>query len=560
MRSPALLLALLLPLSVFAKEDLVEVETLVASPNGRYYAIIQQDGELELVRRAEGATPIRSRRGEKRPDEQSIRMGATAAEVARASGLTHGIEPERGDAIIASVQLRDRLADLHVFDDGTGFVARYDSSPSDYADLSPVRHPDGTDVGLVTVEHKPMGEKRLAGDFVHLYTRKDALFWGDPSRDLVLVVSGAHGVEVTVDGGARLAAREGREPALIAWSWDQEDTVEAPFEALLDRISSGDPEAGLASLFLARQLDLSATARALHAVVTNPAVPHPVRLHVAATQRADGDRRGDRLILGTARGQLGPGPHEARLPTDGADAALRAWAIRLLPVSHPERAFGELIRLATDPDEGVAAAARKALDEGPWSTKAVLPRAVLAAQDRSRPDAERAAATAWLAANQGPQPLLAALAADSSPAVVAAAGQAPTPVIELAAKLNAKDPAARREAAQSLARRGTPESRDALFAHLGSDAPSAAAAVLGALWRVEDPRSVATLRDWSSRGGAEGAAARHSLLLGATGSSPDDRGPWVAALEPLASARGRAGRTVRRTLGVLEPTRVRWEP
>ncbi|MCO4774235.1 MAG: hypothetical protein KDA24_29680, partial [Deltaproteobacteria bacterium] len=180
-----LLLALLLLLPAAATADpgdVVDAETLIASPNGRYYVILQQDGALEIVRRGVNNPPARTRVGDVRPKMNTLRSGATAAEVSRATGLTHGIQPETGDAIIGNTKLRDRLDRMRVFDDGSGFVARYASSPSEYDDLEPVRAQDGSDEGLIKVEQKAIGEDRILASFVHLYTRKDALFWGDSKR------------------------------------------------------------------------------------------------------------------------------------------------------------------------------------------------------------------------------------------------------------------------------------------------------------------------------------------------------------------------------------------
>lgn len=585
-----LLLVLCLP-SISAAQDVVDVEMLIASPNGRYYVILQQDGEAEIVRRSAKLPPIRSRRGEKRPEMSVLRLGATAEELSRASGLLHGIEPEPGDAIIGTAQLRDPLDDLHVFDDGTGFVARYASSPSRFEDLEPIRGPDGSDEGLVMVEQRPVGEDRIVASFVHLYARKDVLFWGDPGRKLVMMVAGGSELSVEAERGAYLADRaSGTRPRMIAWSLDAKKTVSAPLEALLDRIRTADPSAGLVAFLLARELDFDRTVIALGELVGDPRVPHPTRLHAATTLHAEGGSAGDLLIVETARGRMGPIAGEAPLvlgdeaegtTNPGAPSAaerVRAYAVGVLPITHPGRAPRLLLSLAAD--DVVGDAARKALAEGPWPTPDWTQQALIdSVRDLSRTAAERAAAAELLAstvaARLGKKPeddplweLLGWLASDRNPQihgpVLAAfpdlADVEVVPRLIAAITGPASTGGQRRDAAWSLAARAwrSEEARETLLRLAEtSGANTGARESLGTLWQVEGGAVLDVLVQRSAGDGSEARAALHSLLIAARGS--DDPAAFVEGLERIPPQSGRRGLSVRRMLAVMDPARVRWE-
>ncbi len=575
----AIVLGLLLP-GRAAAVDVVDVEMLIASSNGRYYVILQQDGELEIVRRSERLPPIRSRRGEARPTMEELRLGGTAEQMARASGLKHGIEPEPGDAIIGTARLRDPLDRLDVFGDGTGFVARYSSSPTRYDDLEPIRATDGADEGLVTVESKPIGEDRVVASFVHLYTRKDAVFWGDPARQLVMMVAGGDALAFSADRGAFLPDRDsGKRPRMVAWSYSDRGTVEPPIAALLDRMHSPDPDEGLRAFLLAREIDFRSTLAALPALVEDEGVPHPTRLHAATTLHAEGDPRGDALILGTARGVRGPGPFEA----PGSLGLVRAYAVGVLPITHPELAPSVLLGLAADPDVGELA--RETLLAGPWASPGALQRAAVdSARDLSRAPAERAAAAAALVSLAGPapvapsgrrrgpppapgplEPMLLWLAGDPDPAVHAlvlearplAADSVVVPRWADTLTSESSTPSERRDAAWWLASRGwrSEEAREALVRVAGTPGggPGAPEA-LGVSWRLDDPRVLPILVQRSASSGPEAAAALHALLTVARRS--EDRGPYIEGLDKLPALPGWRGRSVVRLLAVLDPSRA----
>lgn len=576
----AALAAMLLPAAAPAETAYVDVETLIASPAGTYYVIIQETGEVDLVRRGEDNPPARSRTGKARPKMQQLRTGATAAEMARATGLTRGIEPEPGDAVIGSTQLRDPLDELHVFDDGSGFVARYSSSPSKYDDLQPVRAPDGADEGLAQVEVKPVGADRRPASFVHVYTRKDVVFWGDPQRKLVMMVAGGTELAADVERGVHLADREsGERPRVVAWSYESGETIEPPFEALLDRARSADPAAGMVAFLLARELDLAKTVQALRSAVLDPTVPHPTRLHIAAALHAEGDGLGDPVILDTAWGKDRPGPLEARLEltdTPGETGVIvRSWAISILPITHPDAAPGVLFSLVDDLKVG--SVANGALIEGPWPEPGWTgSAAVQTAGDLSRPEAQRSAAArllaslapledakapeshplwgalAWLAADEDPQvakPILTAVPALSDDVQVP----------RLAERLRGGTPSERADAAYHLARRSwrSPVARDLLVATAGDpDDDAGAAAALGSLWAVDDERVKAVVVQRSASGGAVGDAALHSLFI--TARRTDSPELWVAEIARIPAPTSALAAPLRRLVFVLDPKRVVW--
>ena len=585
----ALLMALCIPMTSHA-DDVVDVEMLIAAPNGRYYVILQQDGEAEIVRRSATRPPIRSRLGEKRPEMSVLRLGATAEELSRASGLLHGIQPEPGDAIIGTTRLRDRLDEMHVFGDGTGFVARYSSSPTRFDDLEPIRGPDGADEGLVAVEQRPVGEDRVVASFVHLYARKDALFWGDPSRKLVMMVAGGSELSVGSERGAFLADRaSGARPRMIAWSFESKSTVPAPIDALLDRIRTEDPSAGLVAFLLARELDFERTAASLNDVVNDPSVPHPTRLHAATTLHAEGVGSGDRLIMETARGRMGPHPDEAPLVLTGttevdgpdqvaAEARIRAYAVGVLPITHPDRAPGVLISLVDD--VVVGSAARRALALGPWPTPLWTQRVLIdVARDLSRKPSERAVASELLAqkaaTDEEAEPeetplwqLYAWLAADEDPrihgpvleALPDLADQGVVPALLDALTAPESTGSQRQEAAWSLATRSW-RSNEAIEALLRvaqtSGEFSGAREALGVLWRLKGERVLDILSARCTSGGDEGMAALHSLLL--TARVGDDRSSSLERLERLPPNTAAYVLSLPRMLALLEPARIRWE-
>jgi len=575
-----LFLLLFVPALAVADDPYVEVETLVASPAGTYYVIIQETGEVDLVRRGADNPPARSRTGTARPTMQQLRTGATAEEMARATGLRRSIEPEPGDAVIGSTQLRDPLDQLHVFDDGSGFVARYASSPSRYDDLQPVRAPDGADEGLAHVEVKPVGADRRPASFVHVYTRKDVVFWGDPARKLVMMVAGGTELSVDAERGVHLADRaSGERPRTVAWSYESGETISPPFEALLDRARSADPAAGMVAFLLARELDLAKTVAALRTAVVDPAVPHPTRLHIAAALHAEGDGLGDPVILETARGRARPGPFEASLEltdTEGETATIvRSWAVRILPITHPKVAPGVLLSLVDD--LSVGSVANGALIEGPWPKEGWTgPAAVRAATDLSRPEAQRSAAARllaslapledakdpeahvlwealeWLASDQDPQvakPVLAAVPALSDDARIPVLGE----------RLRGESSMERRDAAYQLARRSwrSPVARALLLSVAGApEGGPGAAEALGSLWAIEDERVKGVLIQRSAAGGPEGAAALHSLFI--TARQTDTPELWVNEIARIPAPKGALAGPLRRLVFVLDPKRVVW--
>ena len=577
-----LFMLLLAPGLVFA--DVVDAESLIASPNGRFYVIVQQNGDVEIVRRGASNPPARDRVGNARPKMTTIKRGASAAEMAAATGITKGIQPDIGDAIIGETRLRDRLDQLRVFDDGTGFVARYASSPSRYEDLEPIRTTEGSDEGLVSVEQKPIGEDRVLASFVHLYTRKDAVFWGDSERKLVMMVRGGTKLTVTPESGASLADRaSGESIRMVAWSYEDKKAIKPPFEALVDRIRTGDPRQGLVAFLLARDMDLRKMLPTLTDLVHDPAVPHPTRVHAAAALYAEGDRRGAPLILATARGSARPSPMEAPLTLEGANTdgalAVRSWTVSILPITHPEEAPDVLLGLVHDPVVG--GIANGALGVGPWPRPEwTWPALVRAAGDLSREPKQRAAASRLLAAAapgpDAPKPMdhplwsmLEWLATDEDPQIHKPAIQAlpalgdDASIPRLAAVLRADDStrAARQDAAWSLANRAwrSGDAREVLIEVAGApEGGPGAGAALGALWRVEDPRTRDILIQAAAKGGRAGAAALHSAFISAR-QSRDVEG-WIVGLEQLPEQKGRLGRALRRNLAVLDPKRVIWAP
>ncbi len=580
-----LVLILLAPGLAFADPgDVVDAETLIASPNGRFYVIVQQDGEVEIVRRGASNPPARDRVGNARPKMTTIKRGASAAEMAAATGITKGIQPDVGDATIGETKLRDRLDQLRVFDDGTGFVARYASSPSRYDDLEPIRAPDGSDEGLVSVEQKPIGEDRVLASFVHLYTRKDAVFWGDSKRKLVMMVSGGTKLTVTPESGASLEDRaSGDSIRIVAWSYEDMKAIPPPFEALVDRARTGDPRQGLVAFLLARDTDLRRMMPALADLVNDPAVPHPTRVHAAAALYAEGDPRGAPLILATARGSARPGPTEAPLTLEGANQdgalAVRVWTVSILPITHPEQAPDVLLSLVHDP--AVGGIANGALGVGPWPRPEwTWPALIRAAADVSREPKQRAAASRLLAAAapapNDPKPMehplwpmLEWLATDEDPQIHRPAIQAlpaltdETSVPRLAAVLRADGSTgpARQEAAWSLANRAwrSTDAREVLIEVAGApEGGPGAAAALGALWRVEDPRTRDILIQAAAKGGSAGASALHSAFISARQSK--DVEAWIVGLDQLPEQKGRLGRALRRNLAALDPKRVTWAP
>lgn|GEM_PF-5716447 len=572
--SPLLFAALVLAPQPAWADNVVDAEMLIASPSGRYYVILQEDGEAEIVRRADNATPIRSRRGDARPTMETLRLGGTAEDVARAAGLTHGIEPEPGDAILGVTRLRDTLDRMHVFDDGSGFVARYSSSPTRFDDLEPIRGPDGADEGLVAVEQRAIGEDRTLASFVHLYTRKDSVFWGDPRRELVVMVAGGSALTANAERGAYLADRSsGERPRMVAWSYATRKNVPAPMETLLERMRSPDPNEGLVAFLLAREVDLVATTSVIATWIGDPSVPHPTRLHAAAALHAEGSGLGDGLILATALGRAGPREGEAplKLPAAVAGSALRAYAVGILPITHSDSAPEVLLALSGD--DAVKAAAASALRDGPWPDNGARDRALIdAARNTSLSDAQRGLAGSVLAAsakkNQALIPLFTALAGEPSAAVhgpvLAAfpslADDQVVPAWIAALEAPASTEPERRAAAWSLASRAwrSPDAAAGLLriaATPGSGGGRAEA--LATLWRVADERVSSILVQRAAGSDREGHAALHALLIAAR--QADEPAPWLAALSRVPMPKGRRGLAVRRTRAVLDPQSVSWD-
>ncbi|MCO4772944.1 MAG: hypothetical protein KDA24_23125, partial [Deltaproteobacteria bacterium] len=390
-------------------------------------------------------------------------------------------------------------------------------------------------------------------------------------------------LEVTPQSGARLKDREsGQPPRLVAWSYEDKKTVPAPFEALVDRMRSADPNEGLVAYLLARDLDLARITPALADLVHDPNVPHPTRVHAAAALHAQGDGRADSLILATARGTTGPGPLESPLlfGAEGAGPkAVRSWAVAILPITHPEVAPDVLLSVVRDPDVG--SSANTALAEGPWPTADwTVPALFRAAHDLDREPKERAAASRLLAVNaptsdaEAPEehPLWAMyswLSADPDPQVHKPILQAlpsladDVAIPRLAGVLRSTDAtdAQLRDAAWGLARRSwsSKVAVEALLQIAGDpDGGPSAAAALATLWRIDDPRVSGILIHAAATAGATGEAALHSAFIAARRSN--DREAWVIGLDRLPPRKDRVGQALRRTLGVLDPKRIVWAP
>ena len=546
-RPALLLLALLLPAAALAG-PVVPRERIIASPQGTWYVIVQPGGDFDIIKRSPDAPPMRSREGNAPITDAQLRLGATAEELKRSTGMLPGLRPDPGDAVLGGGTLRgDPLDRIHVFEDGSGLIARYASGPTEYADIEPIREPDGSDVALVAVDVVRIGPNRDPASYLHLYTLKDATFWGDAERRLLVMVAGGANVVVTAEEGATLLNRiQGKRPKMVAWSLESHEVVPAPVESLYKQMSSLQSQTGLTALLLARELEPSGVLKPLEALVRDHRLPHATRLHAAATLRASGMLHGNRTILATAHGLDRARPEEQPIPrADGvaADAdPMREFAIRVLPVSHGDAAIDNLLRLALGTDERVAEVAEATLAQGPWSeTSTYLETMARLARDRAQPTARRALATRMLVSQSDDRigELLTWLAAETEPEIS-------EPVLEvygdrvgddeLVARIGAGLAAADLEHASLLSgvaalgdRAWRSEgARSAILALIpdpgvgaADDDDSALPAVaesvlvaLGTLWRVDDPRVPAILDVWAEHAAPDAAAAaRHSQAI-----------------------------------------------
>ena len=546
MRALLILTLLLLP-ALALGGSVVPREQIIASPQGGWYVIVQPGGEFDIIKRFPDAPPMRSREGKAPITDAQLRLGATAEELKRSTGAMPGLRPDPGDAVYGGARLRqDPLDRAHVFEDGSGLVARYASGPTQFEGIEPIREADGSDVALVAVERATIGPERTEARFVHLYTLKDATFWGDAARDLVVMVAGGANVVLTKNKGATILNRgRGRRPKMLAWSIGQGTVVPPPIESLFEQMSSLQSRPGLTALLLAREMEPRRVIEPLKALVRDRELPHVTRLHAAATLRASGHLHGNRTILATAHGLDRATPEEQPIAlADGvpADAdPLREFAIRILPVSHGDGSIDDLVRLATGDDERLAEVAEAALREGPWPTGSrYLELMAGLARDRGRDTATRGLAARMLVASSDPRigDLLTWLAGEPEEAVSG-------PVLEvygdrvddapLVAKIGKAltkadlEPASLAAGVAVLADRAwrSAPARDALLAVLpdaaadGDDDDSAfepvsdaVVAVLGALWRVDDARVPDALAAWSTHPDPRAAeAAGHSQSI-----------------------------------------------
>ncbi len=319
-RATTVLLAALLPAFALAA-PVVPREQIIASPQGTWYVIVQPGGDFDIVKRSPDAPPMRSREGKAPITDEQLRLGATAEEVMRSAGMLPGLRPDPGDAVYGGGQLRgDPLHRRHVFYDGSGLIARYSKGPTQFDGIEPIREPDGADVALVAVDSTTTGPDRTPTNYVHLYTLKDATFWGDAERQLVVMVAGGANVVLTADRGAVLLNRtQGKRPRMIAWSLASREVVTAPMESLYTQMMSLQAKPGITALLLAREMEPEAVLEPLKAIVRDPRLPHVTRLHAAAPLRA--------APTATApsgrppRGATGPGPRSS--PSPGPTACRR---------------------------------------------------------------------------------------------------------------------------------------------------------------------------------------------------------------------------------------------
>lgn len=548
MRLLCLAFATLLLPAMASANNVVPKEQIIASPQGTWYVIVQPRGDFDIVKRSPEAPPMRNREGKAPVTDAQLRLGATADEVMRSAGLP-GLRPDPGDAIFGGGRLRnDPLDRMHVFDDGSGFVARYAKGPSNFEGVEPVREADGSDVALIAVDSKEIGPQRTPTRFVHLYTLKDAIFWGDAGRNLVVMVAGGANVVLTEARGARILERgRGRRPTMLAWSLTENTTVDAPLESLFEQMSSLQSRAGLTALLLAREIAPKEVLEPLQSLVLDPKIPHVTRLHAATTLRAHGRLHGTRTILRTAWGLDKPTPAEQPIAHDdgvpGEAEPLRDFAISVLPASHGDGAIDDLVRLATGEDERIAEIAEAALLEGPWpETSRFLPTMAHLARDRSKPVPVRALATRLLVARSDARvgELMTWLAGEAEAAIsepvleVFGDRIGDEPVIAAIQKGFAADDleeSSLRAGLATLAERSwrSEAAREAVLAlvpepeagALADDDDSAVAEAdarvilaLGTLWRIDDPRVAALLDAWSRHDDARAAkAAQHSAEL-----------------------------------------------
>ncbi len=548
MNRPALLLTALLLPALLVGASVVPRERIVASPRGTWYVIVQPGGEFDVVQRSSEAPPMRSREGKDPITDEQLRLGATAEELMRSVGMLPGLRPDPGDGVVGGGKLRsDPLDRMHVFEDGSGLIARYASGPTQFENIEPIREPDGSDVALVAMDVTKLGPTRAEARFVHLYTLKDATFWGDAQRQLLLMVAGGGNVVLTAQDGAILLDRtRGKRPKMLAWSLQERVVVPAPVESLFEQMGSLQAQDGLTALLLAREMEPKGVIEPLQRLVRDAEVPHVTRLHAAATLRASGLLHGNQTILATAWGVDHARPEEQPIPwADGvpADAdPVRDFAIRMLPVSHGDAAIDDLVSMSLGDDERLAEVAEDALQQGPWPKGGrYLQTMAWLARDRGRPTAMRALATrmlvsvsderigdllTWLAAEPEPEisePVLEvygdrvgdeALVATIRKGLLAADLQEASLLAAVAALA---DRAWRSEAA-----------RDALIGMIPSGdeppaddddsalpvVPDSVLAALGALWRVQDPRVPALLDTWAQHEAPDAAAAaEHSRSI-----------------------------------------------
>ncbi len=547
-RTTAFLLAALLPIIALAAAPVVPREQIIAAPQGAWYVIVQPGGEFDIVKRSPDAPPMRSREGKAPITDEQLRLGATAEEVMRSAGMLPGLRPDPGDAVLGGGQLRgDPLDRMHVFDDGSGLIARYSAGPTQFESIEPIREPDGADVALIAVDTTTTGPDRTATNYVHLYTLKDATFWGDAERQLVVMVAGGANVVLTADKGATLLNRtQGKRPRMIAWSLATREVVTAPMDSLYTQMTSLQAKAGITALLLAREMDPEGVLEPLKAVVRDPQLPHVTRLHAAATLRASGLTDGNRTILSTAHGLDRASPEEQPVPwADGVPAdsdPSRDFAIRVLPVSHGDASIDDLLGMALGDDERIAEIAEASLESGPWpSDSRWLETMALLARDRNRPTATRALATRMLVTRSDDRigELLTWLAAEPEPEIH-------EPVLEVYGDRIGDEPLVARitrglaaedlthesllAAVGALADR-TWRSEEARSALLGlvpdpteatgddddsarPDVPESVLVALGALWRVDDPRVPPLLDAWAQHPVPDAAAvANHSRSI-----------------------------------------------
>jgi hypothetical protein len=542
------LLVLLLPAVAFAqRSDLVPAEQLVASASGRWYAIVQPDGEIELIRRGEANPPARSRQGEAVKTDRDLRLGATAAELKRSVGMLHGIRPDPGDAVIANFRLRDKLDRLVVLDSGRGLVARYADGPSDFSTVNPVREEDGSDVALAARDTKDAGEGRVPTTLLHLWTLRDATFFAD-AEDRLLLLAGGAGLEWTERDGARLVDRTyERRPDLLAFSVLDGTRSDAPFEALAEQARGRDTVSALTALLLTRELAPEALAPVAPLLVADRTLPLATRVHGASFLGSRGDRLGAGLLLRTARavpGETGPLPG---IPPTDIEVAVRRYAIASLPAAVGPPALPALLALAQREDVGAAAFAALA---GPWPDDVILlDRLGNLAVDRTTPPPLRKLATEVLVARADPRTgeLLTALAADADPAVAGAvlatlSGRASDDFVygkTATALRTAKEAATASLAAWHLAARSKHAPSRAALLSVAADpgaSPAGRVAAIRALARVP---------------GADVVAALLSLVESPP-PAPPKRGPPPPDLRPEAAASLLRGAEIAERQGVAE--------